>query len=214
MDANPQATTSSKKRYAQSPTLVFSAVLVAVYVMVGILVGSFTDPIGMGMLENSPTVTFMAQCDISRQTPQGGYLPPFPIFPWTLLTSIFLHASILHIASNVLFLLFFGLILEEHVSRSSWLTAFLVTGLVGNLTFLTYDLALFFGSGAPVVDCGVGASGSVYGIMGAALGLRGAILIIFLLGLDLFAGGGGPAHIGGLITGIVMRRLWANRAYP
>src|SRR6266487_2788647 len=127
-----------------------------------------------------------------------------------ILTAIFLHASILHIASNVFFLLFFGFILEEQVSTSRWVTIFFVTGLVGSLGFVGYDvLGYLLSGGTPTIDCAVGASGAVYGIMGTAVGVKVVLLLIFLLGLDIFAGGGGPAHLGGLVAGLILRRYWS-----
>jgi membrane associated rhomboid family serine protease len=182
-------------RILQSPTVVFSIVLVAVYVVIGAIVGNLFDPLASGSI----ILDLLVQCDA-----------PTPIFPWTLLTAIFLHASILHIASNVFFLLFFGFILEEQVSKSRWVTTFFITGLVGSLGFVGYDvLGYLLSGGAPTIDCAVGASGAVYGIMGTAVGLKVVILLIFLLGLDIFAGGGGPAHLGGLIAGLVLRRYWS-----
>jgi membrane associated rhomboid family serine protease len=179
----------------RSPTVVFSLVLVAVYIIIGAVVGNFFDPI---QLQNI-FVDLLVQCDA-----------PTPIFPWTVLTAIFLHASILHIASNVFFLLFFGFILEEQVSKSRWVTTFFITGLVGSLGFVGYDvLGYFLSGGTPTIDCAVGASGAVYGIMGTAVGLKVVILLIFLLGLDIFAGGGGPAHLGGLVAGLILRRYWS-----
>lgn len=127
------------------------------------------------------------------------------------MTSIFLHASVIHIASNILFLLLFGSILEEQVTKTRWITTFFLTGVAGSLTFVGSDLAGFLLTNFPnpsSLSCGVGASGAVYGIMGAATGLRGVILIIFIAGLDIFAGGGFFAHIGGLITGLLLRRFW------
>ena len=87
---------------------------------------------------------------------------------------------------------------------------FFVTGLVGSLGFVGYDVLgyLLSGGGTPIVDCAVGASGAVYGIMGTAVGLKIVILLIFLLGLDIFAGGGGPAHLGGLVAGLILRKYW------
>jgi membrane associated rhomboid family serine protease len=120
---------------------------------------------------------------------------------------MFLHASILHIASNILFLIFFGFILEEHVSKTRWLAAFILTGVAGNLTFAAAGIAGL----VPSPTIGVGASGAVYGVMGTALGIRAAILVIFLAGLDLLAGGGFFAHFGGLITGFVLRFFWIHR---
>ncbi len=69
----------------RSPTVIFSLVLVAVYIIIGAIVGNFFEPI---QLQNT-FVDFVVQCDI-----------PTPIFPWTVLTAIFLHASILHIATS------------------------------------------------------------------------------------------------------------------
>jgi len=179
----------------RSPTVIFSLVLVAVYIIIGAVVGNFFDPI---QLQNI-FVDLVVQCDV-----------PTPIFPWTVLTAIYLHASILHIASNVFFLVFFGFILEEQVSKSRWVTTFFITGLVGSLGFVGYDvLGYLLSGGTPIIDCAVGASGAVYGIMGTAVGLKVVILLIFLLGLDIFAGGGGPAHLGGLVAGLILRRYWS-----
>ena len=171
--------------------------LIFVYGFVGFVVGDYVSPLNA---PNSGVLVYLAQCD-----------GPLPIYPWTIVTSIFLHAGIIHLASNILFLLLFGFILEEQITKKRWITSFLVTGIAGNLTFIIADLAGFFLTGAPnanALSCGVGASGAVYGIMGAATGLRGVILIIFIAGLDLFAGGGFFAHIGGLVTGLALRRFW------
>jgi len=186
----------------RSPTLIISVILVVVYVTVGIAAGSLLDPIQPVTL-----VYLLMQCD-----------NPTPIFPWTILTTIFLHANILHIASNLLFLLFFGFILEEQVSKSQWIMTFFLTGLVGSISFVGYDFAGYILTGAPNSsswDCAVGASGAVYGIMGTAVGLKIVILLIFLLGLNIFAGGGTPAHLGGLVAGLVLRNYWSlgNRPF-
>ena len=185
----------SSNPYLTSPTLVFSLVLIVVYVAIGVLGGDLVNPL---------LPLALVQCD-----------GPLPIYPWTLVTSIFLHAGIIHIASNVLFLLIFGFILEEQVTKTRWVATFFLTGVAGNLTFVGADLTGFFLTGVPNMNpltwsCGVGASGAVYGIMGAATGPRGVILIIFIAGLDLFAGGGFFAHIGGLITGLLLRGFWSS----
>jgi membrane associated rhomboid family serine protease len=183
------------KAILQSPTVIFSLILIAVYVIIGAIVGNFFEPLATGNI----ILAYTAQCDA-----------PTPIYPWTVLTAIFLHASILHIASNVFFLLFFGFILEEQVSKSRWVMTFFITGLVGSLGFVGYDVLGYLASGGtPTIDCAVGASGAVYGIMGTAVGFKVVLLLIFLLGLDIFAGGGGPAHLGGLVAGLILRRYWS-----
>lgn len=196
MEASSESTEPTViERILRSPTLIFSIILVVVYVVIGAIVGNIFDPLASGNI----ILDLLVQCDA-----------PTPIFPWTVLTAIFLHASILHIASNVFFLIFFGFILEEQVSKSRWVMTFFVTGLVGSLGFVGYDVLgyLLSGGGTPIVDCAVGASGAVYGIMGTAVGLKIVILLIFLLGLDIFAGGGGPAHLGGLVAGLILRKYW------
>ena len=183
------------KAILRSPTVIFSLVLVAVYIIIGAIVGNFFEPLISGNI----ILDLLVQCDA-----------PTPIFPWTVLTAIFLHENILHIAGNVFFLLFFGFILEEQVSKSRWIMTFFLTGIVGCLSFVGYDLLVY--SLAPndfAPDCAVGASGAIYGIMGTAVGLKVVLLLIFLLGLDIFAGGGGPAHLGGLVAGLILRRYWS-----
>ncbi len=183
------------KAILRSPTVIFSSILVAVYVIVGAIVGDFLQPIHLDNI----VVDLLVQCDF-----------PTPIFPWTVLTAIFLHLNVLHIASNTFFLLFFGFILEEQVSKSRWVMTFFITGLVGSLGVVGYDLLVYsLAPNAFIPGCAVGASGAVYGIMGTAVGLKVVVLLIFLLGLDFFAGGGGPAHHGGLVAGLVLRRYWS-----
>ena len=197
MESSSESTAPTAiERLLRSPTIIFSIILVVVYVVIGAIVGNLFDPLASGNI----ILDLLVQCDA-----------PTPIFPWTVLTAIFLHASILHIASNVFFLIFFGFILEEQVSKSRWVMTFFVTGLVGSLGFVGYDVLgyLLSGGGTPIIDCAVGASGAVYGIMGTAVGLKVVILLIFLLGLDIFAGGGGPAHLGGLVAGLILRRYWS-----
>ena len=187
--------------YLRSLTIIITITLIAVYILVGTIVGDYAEPIAAAENTGSLPVFLLVQCD-----------SPLPIYPWTVLTTIFLHVSIIHIVSNLFFLVLFGFILEEQVTKSQWLMTFFITGLVGSLCFVGFDLAGNLLTGLPNaanLDCGVGASGAVYGIMGTAVGLRVVIILIFLLGLDIFAGGGTPAHLGGLVAGLFLRRYWS-----
>jgi membrane associated rhomboid family serine protease len=194
------AQTGNLGKLLSSPTLVFSLSLIVVYIVTGFLVSDLLSPVDTA-INTFPTTTgsfivsLMIQC-------QGPGLP----LPWSLITSMFLHVGILHIVSNLFFLLIFGFVLEEHLTKRRWALTFLLTGFMGNVTFA---LAVLGGLYPP--SCGVGASGAVYGIIGTALGLKAVILIIFLAGLDLFAGGGFFAHFGGLITGFVLREFWIRK---
>jgi len=187
--------------YLRSPTIIITLTLIAVYIMIGTIVGDYAEPIATAETIGSTPVLLLMQCD-----------GPLPIFPWTVITTIFLHVNIIHIASNLLFLVLFGFILEEQVTKSQWLMTFFITGLAGSLSFVGVDILGNVLTGFPNstgLDCGVGASGAVYGIMGTAVGLRVVIILIFLLGLDIFAGGGTPAHLGGLVAGLLLRKYWS-----
>src|SRR5216117_4387165 len=93
------------KAILRSPTVIFSLVLVAVYIIIGAIVGNFFEPLISGNI----ILDLLVQCDA-----------PTPIFPWTVLTAIFLHASILHIASNVFFLLSSASFLKNKCQTRAW----------------------------------------------------------------------------------------------
>src|SRR6266568_9129710 len=101
--------------YLRSPTIIITIILISVYVIVATAVGDFANPIGTGESNGNLLVLLLMQCD-----------DPTPIFPWTLLTTIFLHAGILHIAGNLLFLLLFGFILEGQVTKNQWFATFFI----------------------------------------------------------------------------------------
>jgi membrane associated rhomboid family serine protease len=121
---------------------------------------------------------------------------------WRLLTSAFLHGSIIHLGMNMLMLWWIGAPIEQALGRGRFLALYVVSALAGSAG------ALFVAPDALTV----GASGAIFGLLGAALVfeqqgihvLGGSALSIILLNLVLtFAvpnisiGG----HIGGLIGG-------------
>ena len=134
--------------------------------------------------------------------------------PWRFLTSIFLHANFAHLFYNMLALFFFGLYLERLVTQKIYLTVFFISGIFGNILFLltTFD---------PSIPA-VGASGAVYGIIGALAALRPfaivyvyfapmpLIVMAFIWALISFIGIFVPsqiahaAHLSGLITGYLI----------
>jgi membrane associated rhomboid family serine protease len=123
---------------------------------------------------------------------------------WRLITSAFLHASILHIAFNMYFLWLVGSAVEQALGRGRFLLVYFVSALAGSAGALVHTPA------RPVV----GASGALFGILGAALvlerqrnyvlgGSAAALIVInLILGFTLsnISIGG---HIGGLIGGIL-----------
>jgi membrane associated rhomboid family serine protease len=119
-----------------------------------------------------------------------------------LLSAMFLHYGPLHLGMNMLVLWFIGPPLEEYFGHARYLLVYLVSGLAGSAGALlvTPDRLV------------VGASGAIFGIMGAALvlearriwvfGGQAMGLVVFNLAISFVIPGisiGG--HIGGLIGG-------------
>lgn len=124
---------------------------------------------------------------------------------WRLLTGAFLHASLIHLAFNMLMLWWFGQALEAALGRGRFLGVYLVSALAGSAGALLLT--------DPAVNT-VGASGAVFGILGAGLVLErrqiyvfggGALFVVVLNVIFTFAvsnisiGG----HLGGLVGGML-----------
>jgi membrane associated rhomboid family serine protease len=89
-----------------------------------------------------------------------GLIPSNPR-PIAFLTSMFMHASWLHLLGNMLFLYLSGPFVEDAYGRPLFAALYLASGVVSGLV----HVAAFPGSEAPLV----GASGAIAGIMGAFL---------------------------------------------
>ncbi len=102
--------------------------------------------------------------NLAALVPEYGYTPEHFIFkPLSLFTSIFLHAGILHLVSNMWFLWLFGDNVEDDFGRTRYLALYLLSGVLGNLSHGL--LTGFFTSQVSVI----GASGAVAGVMGVYL---------------------------------------------
>ena len=124
---------------------------------------------------------------------------------YRLVTAMFLHASLLHLAFNMLALYWLGTVVEQALGSSRFLLLYFVSGIAGSAGAL-----LLSNPNQPTV----GASGAIYGIMGALLVLEymatgtfaGQALGLIVLNLALtfaipnISVGG---HLGGLVGGIL-----------
>ena len=124
---------------------------------------------------------------------------------YMLLTSIFVHAGFLHFLSNSLFLFIYGLRAEERFFPWQYYIIFLVSGLMGSL------LSLAFGP----YTISVGASGGIFGLLGADLILayeenktRSLWIYLGMGGIFLAISGGINvnflAHAIGLVSGVIL----------
>ena len=129
---------------------------------------------------------------------------------YRLLTAAFLHAGLLHLGSNVLALASLGPPLEQALGRARFLTLYVLSAIGGStLSFLV---------SAPN-QLGVGASGAVFGLLGAYYvvlrrtgGDTSQVLVLLVINLVItFAV---PiidwrAHLGGLVTGGALGAVFA-----
>ncbi len=134
--------------------------------------------------------------------------------PWTLVTSVFAHAGFEHLFYNMFALLLFGTVLENVIGGRRWLVLFFSAGMVGGI------------AGLPLYGSALGASGAIYGLMGALAVLRPrmpvyiswfplpmAVAVVLwasgdLLGLFVPSGVANAAHLAGLGVGLLAGWKW------
>lgn len=136
--------------------------------------------------------------------------------PWRFITSMFLHGGFEHILFNALALFMFGSILDRKVSARDFILIYFGAGIVGGLLYYaTYLLGII-----PPIPA-LGASGAIYGILGAVaillpdlqiffyfipMKIRYAVIlwiaIEFLGTFDIGSGIASAAHLGGLVFGL------------
>ena len=125
---------------------------------------------------------------------------------WRLVTAMFLHASVLHLAFNMLALYWLGSAVEAAIGTRQYILLYFVSGLAGSAG------ALVFSSPFAVT---VGASGAIFGVMGALLileyratgSLAGQAMMLIVINLAItfsISGISKGGHLGGLLGGILI----------
>jgi membrane associated rhomboid family serine protease len=123
---------------------------------------------------------------------------------YRVFTAMFLHLNFLHIASNMITLLIVGPAVEVMLGKIRFLVLYLVAGLAGNV--LAYLIT-------PAAQVGAGASGAIFGVMGAYVVLAhlrrkplGPVLALIVINLVIGFTGNieWQAHIGGLLVGAAL----------
>ena len=128
--------------------------------------------------------------------------------PWRMLTSTFMHASVLHLLFNMFSLFIFGPIIEHAVGRVRFAALYLLAAFGGSVAVLLL---------APTAAV-VGASGAIFGLLGAffiiqrRLGGNNTQLLV-LIGLNVAFGFIVPnvawqAHLGGLVVGAAVAAVY------
>ncbi|MGZ3669521.1 MAG: rhomboid family intramembrane serine protease [Bdellovibrionota bacterium] len=153
---------------------------------------------------------------------------------WTLFTSVFSHATFLHLFLNMIVLRSFGAVMEQALGQKQFIRFFLAAGAIASLS---HCLVSAFILGDPALPA-LGASGAISGlVLLFALLFPGQRILFFgiiplpalwaaviLVGIDTWGlieqvrGGGLPicygAHIGGALTGLLYYVLFLRRPVP
>ncbi len=124
---------------------------------------------------------------------------------WRLVTAGFLHGNLIHLATNMLSLYWLGVPLERILGRWRMLAIYLLSLLGASVSVLLFS---------PADSLTIGASGAVYGLMGALfatfhrlrLDLRPLVVILALNIFITFTypGLSWQGHLGGLVVGAIL----------
>jgi rhomboid protease GluP len=134
---------------------------------------------------------------------------------WRLLSSMFLHIGLEHLALNCLALMLFAPIIESSYGRARFLGLYLISGYFGNLLFLAFGQSTVVSAGA---------SGAIFGVLGAHIplakrlkerqiagmgprGLAGLGYVVWVFVRSMGLGINVLAHFGGVIAGLVLGRV-------
>jgi membrane associated rhomboid family serine protease len=192
-DCARQRTQVHTMRSVEEPTLTYVLIGVNVVVALGALLGGASATTG-----GIGGSTLLQEGSVSRDAIADGEY-------WRLVTSGFLHAGFLHLAFNMFALYILGSMLEPAVGRLRFGLVYAVALLAGSFG------ALLLEPDAPTV----GASGAIFGLMGAAvvvmrnrgispmesgLGLWIGLNLLITFTIPNISIGG---HVGGLIGGTV-----------
>ena len=138
--------------------------------------------------------------------------------PWTIVTNLFIHSGLWHVAANMLTLYFFGTYLAGLVGKNKFLIVYFCGGVLGNILFILM---------ASPFSIAVGASGAIFALGGALAMMRprlrvfvfpipaplplwsaviGGFLIISFLPHIAW-----QAHLGGLVFGLILGYFFRKR---
>jgi membrane associated rhomboid family serine protease len=150
--------------------------------------------------------------------------------PWQLVSYAFLHGSLFHLGFNMLALYMFGGAIERVFGERRYLVYYVVCVISAAITQLVF--AAVSGGIYPTI----GASGGVFGLLLAyaiyfpnnrvmllipPIPLPARVFVVLYAALELYLGVTGTqegvahfAHLGGMVGGYAMLRLWRGRAAP
>lgn len=187
--------------------------------------GQGSSPIAAWLLIVSNLLMFVVTIIIHRTNPNFMYYTfglsqaTFLERPWTLVTSMFLHAGVWHILANMITLYFFGSYLNRLLGTAKFLIVYFAGGILGGIIYLILPPS--------PITIAIGASGAIFALGGvlavmrpklrvivfpipAPLPLWIAIIGIFVV-FSFLPNIAWQAHAGGLALGLVVGYIFRRR---
>jgi membrane associated rhomboid family serine protease len=197
----PERRAAQPVRFRYGGGAIVTKVLVGINIgiyLIELAIGGSTNGTGNWIYEHGSLIANL--CCYSDGTPAGLEHGEW----WRLITAAFLHYGPIHLALNMLALWWLGAPVEMALGRWRFLLLYLVSGLAGSAGALI----------ASPNDITVGASGAIFGLLGAGLileyeatgRLAGNYLTLIVVNLAFtfaFPGISVGGHLGGLVGGIV-----------
>ena len=191
-----------RKGYWVTPVLIYINLLVFVLMVM----------CGVGFFEPEPLDLLNWGADFGPLTLTGDW--------WRTLTCNFVHIGIFHIAMNMYAFIYIGVLLEPLLGARRMFASYILTGLCSALCSLFWHGDLI----------SAGASGAIFGLYGVFLSLlllhslpvyqrkallaSIAIFVVFNLANGINGNIDNAAHIGGLISGLVLGAVYAFEIRP
>lgn len=180
--------------------------------------------VGLTMAQNQEVYYF-----IREQVMIPGTLGAFLHKPWTLVTYFFAHEEIFHILYNMLFLYWFGRLIDEYLGNRRLIGLYIMGGLAGGLLYLLMfnlvpyfqnqaDSARMLGASAAAFSVAVGAATllpnyTFHLLFFGAVRIKYIVFFFIVLSVAQSAGtnaGGNLAHLGGALMGFCYVKLLQN----
>ena len=174
---------------------------------------------GLGSISNGILNKLMLPADLKK----------FILQPWSLITYFFLHMNFMHILWNMLFLYWFGKIVNDNIGNNAVISLYVLGGIIGGLFYMALYNIIPFYSDRISDSLMLGASAGVFSIVvGSATLLPNYTFYLLLLGpvrikyialfyvllsfLDVTGNnaGGEIAHLGGAFIGYLYIRQLQN----
>ena len=163
---------------------------------------------GAGIFEANGYVHIKWGSDYSPLTLSGDW--------WRLITNVFIHFGIIHLAINMYCLYTVGVYLEPMLGKAKYITAYLCTGVIASIVSLWWHKEAVNSAGA---------SGAIFGMYGLFLALLTTnlipkqvrksllqsigIFVVYNLVYGMKGGVDNSAHVGGLLSGFIIGYIYA-----